>query len=49
MIEAVVMLLLGTLIGGYLGTRLIKRLKPMTVRILICCIGIGTAINLLLR
>lgn len=48
-IEAVAMLLLGTLIGGYLGTRLIKRLKPMTVRILICCIGIGTAVNLLLR
>jgi len=44
--EAVSMLLIGTLIGGWLGTSLIKRLKPAVVRVLIVAIGAGTAIYL---
>lgn len=44
--EAVSMLLIGTLIGGWLGTLLIQRLKPITVRILIVLIGAVTAIRL---
>jgi uncharacterized membrane protein YfcA len=44
--EAVSMLLVGTLIGGWLGTKLIQRLRPSTVRILIVAIGAATAIRL---
>ncbi len=43
---AVFMLLIGTLIGGVLGTKLIQRLRPTTVRILIVAIGSATAIRL---
>ena len=46
--EAVSMLLIGTLIGGWLGTLLIQRLKPVVVRILIVAIGASTAIYLAL-
>jgi uncharacterized membrane protein YfcA len=44
--EAVPMLLIGTLIGGWLGTKLIRRLRPSTVRALIVAIGAATAIRL---
>ncbi len=45
-VEAVIMLLIGTAIGGWLGTILIRRLSPVTVRILIVAIGAATAIRL---
>jgi uncharacterized membrane protein YfcA len=44
--EAVLMILLGTLVGGWWGTQLILRLKPTTVRVLIVLIGAATAIRL---
>ncbi len=44
--EAVPMLLIGTLIGGWLGTKLIRRLSPATVRAMIVIIGAATAIRL---
>jgi uncharacterized membrane protein YfcA len=44
--DAVSMLLLGTAIGGWLGTRLIRRLRPSHVRVLIIAIGTATAIRL---
>lgn len=44
--DAVYMLLIGTLIGGWLGTILIKRLRPATVRVLIVLIGVATTIRL---
>ena len=44
--EAVSMLLVGTLIGGWLGTKVIRRLSPTTVRALIVAIGAATAIRL---
>jgi len=47
--EAVIMLFFGTLIGGYFGTKLIRRLRPVTVRVLIVTIGLATSLNLLLR
>ena len=34
-LDAVSMLLIGTLVGGWLGTRLIKRLSPKVVRALV--------------
>jgi uncharacterized membrane protein YfcA len=43
---AVLMILAGTLVGGWLGTLLIKRLRPTTVRVLIVVIGIVTTIRL---
>ena len=43
---AVSMLLLGTLLGGWLGTLLIRRLEPSTVRLMIVLIGTATAIRL---
>lgn len=45
--EAVSMLFLGTLVGGWFGTALIKRLQPRTVRAIIVLIGATTAIRLL--
>ncbi len=45
-VEAVIMLLIGTAIGGWLGTVLIKKLRPNTVRVLIVAIGAATAIRL---
>jgi uncharacterized membrane protein YfcA len=47
-VQAVVMLLIGTLIGGWLGALLIVRLSPTLVRALVICIGIGTTIKLAL-
>ncbi len=44
--EAVLMILLGTLVGGWLGTMLIMRLRPTTVRAIIVVIGAATAIRL---
>jgi hypothetical protein len=45
-IEAVSMLLIGTLLGGVLGALLISRLSPRTVRIVIVAVGVATAIRL---
>jgi uncharacterized membrane protein YfcA len=45
-VDAVYMLLIGTLIGGWLGTLLIQRLSPKVVRILIILIGAATTIRL---
>jgi uncharacterized membrane protein YfcA len=45
-IEAVVMLLIGTAVGGWLGTMLIKRLTPTAVRVVIVVIGAITTIKL---
>jgi uncharacterized protein len=42
----VVMLLLGTLIGGYLGALLILRLSPLVVRVLVITIGAITTVKL---
>jgi len=44
--DAVWMLLVGTLIGGWLGTSLIRRLSPKVVRVLIIGIGAATTIRL---
>ena len=45
-LDAVYMLLIGTLIGGWLGTLLIQRLSPKVVRILIILIGAATTVRL---
>lgn len=45
-LDAVYVLLVGTLIGGWLGTRLINRLSPRVVRILVIAIGVITTIRL---
>jgi uncharacterized protein len=42
----VMMLLLGTLIGGYLGALLILRLSPVVVRVLVITIGVITTVKL---
>ena len=42
------MLLLGTLIGGWLGAMLLVRLSPMVVRILVIAFGASTTIKLAL-
>ncbi|MGH3732042.1 MAG: sulfite exporter TauE/SafE family protein [Acidimicrobiales bacterium] len=42
----VVMLLIGTLIGGYLGALLILRLSPVVVRALVITIGVITTVKL---
>ena len=47
-LDAVYMLLIGTLIGGWLGTRLIKRLSPKVVRALVVATGVATTIYLAL-
>jgi uncharacterized membrane protein YfcA len=44
--NAVFMLLIGTLIGGWLGALLVLRLSPTVVRILVICFGVGTTIKL---
>ncbi len=46
--EAVYMVLIGTLVGGWLGTILIKHLRPGAVRWLIVAIGAATTIHLAL-
>jgi uncharacterized membrane protein YfcA len=45
-LDAVYMLLVGTLIGGWLGTILIQRLSPKIVYWLIILIGAGTTVRL---
>jgi uncharacterized protein len=46
-LDAVAMLFVGTLIGGWLGTGLIKRLSPAVVRALIVITGFATTVRLL--
>lgn len=45
--DAVPMLFVGTLVGGWLGTILIKRLSPTVVRTLVVATGVVTTIRLL--
>ena len=45
-LDAVYMLLVGTLIGGWLGTLLIKRLSPQVVRALVIATGVFTTYHL---
>lgn len=45
-LEAVYMLLIGTLIGGWLGTLLIRGLSPKFVRTLVIVIGVVTTVRL---
>ena len=47
-LDAVYVLLVGTLIGGWLGTLLIRRLSPQVVRILVISIGTVTTVKLAL-
>ena len=44
----VVMLLIGTLIGGWLGALLLTKLSPLVVRLLVIAIGVATTIKLAL-
>jgi uncharacterized membrane protein YfcA len=46
--QYVLMLLLGTLIGGWLGAMLVVRLSPLIVRILVIVVGVVTTIKLAL-
>ena len=45
-LEAVSMLLVGTLLGGVIGALLISRLSPRTVRMVIVAVGAATAVRL---
>lgn len=45
-LNAVYVLLVGTLIGGWLGTLLIRRVTPKIVRTLVILVGAGTTIRL---
>ncbi len=45
-LDAVYMLLLGTLIGGWLGTLVIRRLSPTIVRVLVIAAGAVTTVRL---
>ena len=45
-LDAVYVLLVGTLIGGWLGTLLIRRVSPKVVRSLVIVVGIATTIRL---
>jgi len=47
-VDAVVMFLIGTLVGGWLGTILISRLSPTVVRTLIIVTGLATTIRLVM-
>lgn len=47
-VDAVYMLLIGTLVGGWLGTLLIRRLSPTVVRTLIITTGLLTTVRLAL-
>jgi uncharacterized membrane protein YfcA len=47
-VDAVYMLLVGTLVGGWLGTLLIRRLSPTVVRTLIIFTGLLTTVRLAL-
>ena len=44
--DAVYMLLIGTLVGGWLGTLLIRRVSPKVVRTLVIIVGTVTTIKL---
>jgi uncharacterized membrane protein YfcA len=44
--DAIYMLLVGTLIGGWLGTLLIRHLSPQVVRVLIIATGVFTTYHL---
>ena len=46
---AVSMLLIGTLIGGFLGTFLIKKVSPNVVRVLVVATGALTTVHLFLK
>jgi uncharacterized protein len=46
--QYVLMLLLGTLIGGWLGAMLVVRLPPVFVRILVIVVGVVTTVKLAL-
>ena len=45
-LNAVYVLLVGTLIGGWLGTQLIRRVSPKVVRTLVIIVGAATTIRL---
>jgi hypothetical protein len=45
-VDAVYMLLIGTLVGGWLGTLLIRRVSPKVVRTLVIIVGTVTTIKL---
>jgi uncharacterized membrane protein YfcA len=45
-VSAVAMLLIGSLVGGWLGTRLITRLSPFVVRGLVVAVGVATTVRL---
>ena len=48
-VQAVTMLLIGTLIGGWLGALFIVRLSPTAVRVLVIVVGVATTIKLAIR
>ncbi len=45
-VDAVYMFLLGTLVGGWLGSMLILRLSPSVVRVVIIAVGLVTTVRL---
>ena len=45
-LSAVAMLLVGSLVGGWLGTRLITRLSPLAVRLIVVAVGVATTVRL---
>jgi uncharacterized membrane protein YfcA len=47
-VQAVLVLLVGALVGGWLGTMLIRRLSPKVVRAMVITIGIVTTVKLAL-
>ena len=47
-VQAVLVLLVGALVGGWLGTMLIRRLSPRVVRALVVAIGVMTTVKLAL-
>ena len=44
--EDVALLMVGTLLGGYVGTSVLKRLQPTTVRVIIVALGAATTVRL---
>jgi hypothetical protein len=46
--SAVVCIMIGTLLGGTLGTMLLKRMSPGAVRVVVITLGLATALRLLL-
>jgi len=45
-VDAVYMFLIGTLVGGWIGTILILRLSPNVVRVVIIAVGLITTVRL---